>query len=62
MSEKVWAYCDYCNSDQHQLNLGRGYAEMSEQDAVDYLEWERTDKGVKCLNCLEDEENGLEGR
>lgn len=60
MSERIIAYCDFCNPTQSYSNGGycRGTVEMTESDAIKFVDWIRKpDSRIMCIECQDDEEN-----
>jgi len=57
MSERIVTFCDFCNKHQSTGNSGRGVVEVSEEEAIQFFDWHRTEDGkIMCILCM-DEKN-----
>ena len=55
MSERIVTFCDFCNGHQSTNNLGRGVAEVSEEEAIQFFDWYRTKDGkIMCIQCMDE--------
>ena len=57
MSEIIVTFCDFCNGHQSTNNLGRGVAEVSEEEAIQFFDWYRTkDDKIMCTQCRDEKD------
>ena len=52
MSEKIISFCDFCNPNQQiGSDKAHSYVYGTEEDAIEYFDFIRTKKKLKCPEC-----------